>query len=133
MGMNGNHRTCSKSGCPICFESKGEKVILEILKKLKIKYKPQLIFKSCKNIRTLPFDFVVETSNGIKIIEYQGEQHYFPVAFNGHGNVIKQFENVKKNDKIKLEWCKEKQVSLLAIPYWEFDKIEEIIKKFVNT
>jgi hypothetical protein len=74
-----NSRTSCKCGCPICNESKGEKKTAEILLSLNIKFKRQWRFKSCKYKNPLPFDFVIKTKNGIKTIEYQGEQHYIPI------------------------------------------------------
>ena len=128
-----NHRTNDKSGCPICLGSKGEKFTAMVLEKLGFRYKRQHRFRSCKNIRTLPFDFLVKTKNGIKTIEYQGKQHYVLVNFGTTElNAKNNFEKIKKNDIIKMNWCQEMEIPLLIIPYWKFNEIEEMVKEFVN-
>jgi len=50
-------------GCPICKESKGEKLISNILEDLKIKFIKQKKFKECKDKRQLPFDFYLPDYN----------------------------------------------------------------------
>ena len=84
----------------------------------------------------LPFDFVVKTNYGIKIIEYQGEQHYKPVNFTGSKKdneyLLEVLKSVKKRDGIKKKWCAEKCLPFLEIPYWEFDNIESLVKKFCS-
>jgi hypothetical protein len=35
----------------------------------------------------------------------------------------------QKIDQIKREYCKNNNIKLLEIPYWDFDKIEEILNK----
>ena len=128
------HRTgADKTGCPICNESKGEKLISEILKKIGKNFERQAKYESCRFIRKLPFDFAVIEKGNIFLIEYQGRQHYEPCAFGGSNqNQNENFEKIKKNDKIKLKWANDNGIALLAIPYWEFDAIEERIKEFFN-
>ncbi|HIP31401.1 MAG TPA: hypothetical protein EYG86_01425 [Crocinitomicaceae bacterium] len=45
------------SGCPVCNESKGEKLISKILKEKSVNFVRQKRFKDCKNKAVLPFDF----------------------------------------------------------------------------
>ena len=68
------------------------------------------------------FDFVIlDESNQITIcIEFDGEQHFHPVEyFGGEEAFIKQQER----DNRKNEWCKENNIKLIRIPYYDFDKI----------
>lgn len=118
------------TSCPICKESKGEKAVAKTLTNFSLKFKRQWKFKSCKNVNSLPFDFVVKTKNGIKIIEYQGEQHFFPIKFFG-GN--ENFIKLKKRDLIKQNWCKKKKIPLLAINYLDFENIEQLVQAYINT
>ena len=67
-------------------------------------------------------------------IEYNGEQHYIPVDFAGKGkewaeNKLKNTQNV---DNIKSRYCKDNNIKLIIIPYFEFDNIEKILKKELN-
>ena len=115
-----------KSGrrCPYCNESKGEKEIGKILKKYGIDFKPQYKFENCKFYKKLPFDFYLPQYN--ICIEYDGEFHYKMImGFN-------EFVNGKIRDTIKTIYCKENEIKLIRIPYWDFDNIETILKKELN-
>jgi hypothetical protein len=35
-------------------------------------------------------------------------------------------------DEIKNQYCKDHEITLIRIPYWEFDNIEEILKNIQN-
>ncbi len=119
------------NGCPSCSESKGEKQTALILDNLNIKYKRGWRESNCRNILCLPFDFAIlnEKEVFLGLIEYQGIQHYKPIErFGGQ----KAFESLQKRDLIKFNYCKNNKIPLLRIPYWEFDKIETLIKEFLN-
>lgn len=107
-------------GCPKCIESKGERSISKWLYNNNFTYKEQFKFKKCKNERPLPFDFYLPDYN--ICIEYDGEFHFKETTL---GNDLKQ---QKKHDKIKNEFCKENNIKLIRIPYWEFDNIETILE-----
>lgn len=121
-------RTLRGNGCPTCQDSKGEKQVEKVLNNLGLSYVKQKRFPSCKDRRTLPFDFYLEELN--ILIEYQGKQHYEPLFFGGDCNNL--FELIKKHDTIKENWCSENKIKLSAIPYTKFKDIEEIIKRGVT-
>ena len=110
--------------CPICKESKGERKISYVLDKLNIKYEPQYKFKNCKHKQMLPFDFYLSKYN--ICIEYQGQQHYEKIEYFGGE---KKFNIQKERDEIKRNYCKDNNIRLIEIPYWEYDNIEEILKR----
>ena len=116
----------SGCGCPICRESRGEKKIRNYLINNQIKFIPQYKFNDCKNDSQLPFDFYLPDYN--ICVEYNGIQHYKPVKhFGGEERFILQ----QKCDKIKLDYCNIKNISLIIIKYNE--NIEEVlIKKIKN-
>lgn len=69
----------------------------------------------------LKFDFAIfELDNLICLIECQGEQHYNPVD---HFGGEKQFLRQQSYDNKKREYCKQHNLRLIEIPYWDFDKI----------
>ena len=117
-------RTNLKSGCPNCCSSKMEGLIYNILTKHHIKFKTQHKFDDCKNIFPLPFDFYLEDYNAT--VEAQGEGHYQPIKFFGGEE---KFEKQQIRDQIKRDYCKDNDIKLIEIPYWEFDNIEEILIK----
>lgn len=113
-------------GCPSCSESKGEKETSKILDRHGFSYIKQFKFDDCKYKQNLIFDFYVEEKF---LIEYDGEQHYYPVdRFGGKDS----FKIQKERDKSKNDWCNKKEIPLLRIPYWEFDNIENKILEFVK-
>jgi len=112
-------------GCPICSISQGEKKIKEYLDQNEFEYKQEYRITECKNEKPLPFDFVVFLDN-IVLIEYHGKQHYKSVPYFG-GN--KHFTLRQKCDKIKQDYCKNHNIPLIIIPYWDFEKVEKILEK----
>lgn len=113
-----------KSGCPKCNLSKGELAVEKYLLSHQVRYETQKRFDDCKNVYTLPFDFYIEDLN--TAIEYDGHLHYMSVDFFGGNDAL---ENRQKLDDIKTNYCKENNIKLIRIPYWDFDNIEEILNK----
>jgi hypothetical protein len=64
-------------------------------------------------------------------IEYDGEGHYFPCFGYIPENKQKNLEDCQRRDKIKDEWAKANNIPLLRIPYWDYDRIEELIDAFI--
>lgn len=117
-----NGRRCPK--CKGIGSSSGEKIINIFLKTNNIKSIYEYSHKKCRNKYKLSFDFKIKGKP--ILIEYNGRQHYKPVKYFGGKNA---FEQQKINDKIKKDFCKENNIKLIIIPYWEKDNIEEILKK----
>jgi len=115
-------------GCPKCsFQSKGENKIELLLKQRSINFIPQKTFPDCKNINVLEFDFYLPNYNAN--IEYQGRQHYESVDYFGGE---KSFKLNQKRDQIKRDYCKNNNIKLIEIPYWDFDNIEQILQRELN-
>ncbi|MDU4051151.1 MAG: hypothetical protein E7H33_09565 [Clostridium perfringens] len=114
-----------KSGqcCPICKESKGEKAIRLYLEKNNIEFKQEYRFDDCRLRRSLPFDFYIPKYN--LCIEFDGEQHYKANDFFGE----ESFKETQKRDKIKNDYCRENNINLIRIPYWELDNVESILNE----
>jgi DNA-directed RNA polymerase subunit RPC12/RpoP len=119
-------RTMRGRGCQRCNLSKGEKQIIFILDSKKIQYVIQKRFSDCKFYYTLPFDFYIPSLN--LCIEYNGIQHYESVK---HFGGLEHFGDVQNKDIIKGEYCKENNIKLVKIPYWDFDNIEKILSEFI--
>lgn len=60
------------------------------------------------------------SNNLIKLIEFDGEQHYKPVDYFGGQE---QFERQKDRDKKKDEYCLNHNIKLQRISYQDYDKI----------
>lgn len=115
------------AGCIGCNISIGEKKMLDILNKIGIKYIPQYPIKTVKNMKPQRFD-AFDIINNIAF-EYNGEQHYYPVDFAGKGKIWaeEQFTIIKKRDQLKIEYCRNNNIPIVIIPYWERDNIEYFI------
>lgn len=121
-----NYITHDINRCRYCSntESAGERAVRLYLESLQIDYVQQKKFEDCADKRQLPFDFYLIDQN--ILIEYDGEQHYWAVFGE------KSFQNTLKHDEIKNNYCKENDIPLLRIPYWEKGNIEIIIDNFIN-
>lgn len=124
-------RTTLSTGCPKCNMSHGEKQIMEYLVKHNIKYCTQFRIKECKNKQPLPFDFAIWIDNELKLIEFNGEQHYKTDSrrFSSKENLKK----IKFRDKIKKDYCIKNKIPLLIIKYDSISKIEDILDGFTKT
>lgn len=108
--------------CPSCKFTKGERAINLWLIKNGFYFQPQKKFADCKLKKELPFDFYLPELN--LCIEYDGILH-----FEDKFNSPEQFKLTKKRDNIKTKYCKENNIKLIRIPYWNLKKIEKILEK----
>lgn len=115
------------SGCPICAtKSKGEDKISEILTAKNISFTRQKRYADCKNKRVLPFDFYLDDYD--ILIEYDGRQHYVGYSAFGGNDTLKK---TQFHDSIKNKYCKDNNIILIRIPYWDFGNIEKILNKII--
>lgn len=116
--------------CPFCRQSQLERKVCLYLDARKINYIPQYRFDDCRNKLPLPFDFAIfdNKENLMFLCETDGRQHFELVEIYGE----EEFELTQKRDRIKNEYCKNNNIKLIRIPYWEIDNIEEILKKELN-
>lgn len=128
------HNHLKGQGCPVCKSSKGESIIFKYLTSKGISFIPQYKFDDCRsplyrNIR-LPFDFFLPDYN--ICIEFDGRQHFKVVDFGqssiNQKKIQKQFENTKRNDSIKTQYCIDNNIKLIRIPYWEIKNISVILE-----
>ena len=114
-----HHRT-SKNGteCPFCKkQSKGERLIKSILDEYNVEYKEQEWFEDLYGDkgRPLMFDFTLYRNHKwVGTIEYQGQQHYKPVAIYGGE---KSYEELIHRDLLKTQYCLERGVPILNVAY----------------
>jgi hypothetical protein len=116
-------------------KSKGESKIEDFLINNNFTYDTQFTFKDCKDVKSLPFDFAIFKDNVLMmLIEFDGEQHYKHIRFGGisEEKAKHNFETNIFRDQIKNNYCKGNRILLLRIPYWEYDRINEILCHYLK-
>ena len=109
-----------KQNCPKCsLNFKGEEEIRNFAKKNNIILEEQKTFEDLKDKRLLKFDFYNKEKN--LCIEFDGKQHFEPIFGD------KSFKETQEHDKLKNAYCKENNINLLRMPYWDFYKINGIL------
>ena len=106
-----------------CLKSKGEVSIENILKELQLRYIKQYTIKD-EPVNKLRFDFAIidNQSKILCLIEYQGIQHYNCVDYFGGQE---GFEKQQHRDNLKRQYCKENNIKLIEIPYWDYDNLNK--------
>lgn len=101
-----------------CLKSTGEMLINQILTDNQINFITQYTIHY--NNSFYKFDYAIFNDNDelIKLIEFDGEQHY--PEFN---NQYYNYELTHSRDIIKNQYCKENNIVLNRIPYWEKDNL----------
>lgn len=102
------------NGCQICRQSRGEVVTRTVLESLSISYTAQARLPGCIYREQLSCDFFIDHLGKKIIIEYNGQQHYEPVAFFG-GEV--GFAVTQARDKAKIDYATSNGIPLIIIPY----------------
>lgn len=109
---------------------KRRKKIIKYLQDNKINFLREYFFNDLRGDKNKPlrFDFaVLNTLNEVVyLVEFDGEFH-FKKMYEDH-----DLEKQKRYDKMKDDYCKEHNIKLLRIPYWEFDNIEDILDLYLK-
>ena len=109
-----------------CIKSFGEEKISQLLRENNIFFEREKQFNNCRfpdTNKMARFDFYV---NNEYIIEFDGKQHF------EINNFFEQnLENIQEHDNFKNNWCKENNIPIIRIPYYQLEnlKIEDIILK----
>lgn len=117
--------------CPKCNESLGERFIADCLDSMNLPYKREFTFEKCRFKKCLPFDFVVFMNEEIlALIEFDGRQHFSAIDYFGGEE---GFKLTQQRDEIKSTFCKQNNIPLIRIPFWDIDKIENILKEHLQS
>lgn len=116
-------RSGNTLSCGLCFPSRGEQKICDILLAHQINFLQQYKLDGCKSIYHLPFDFAIFDKNNdlLCLIEYQGRQHYEKSFVFDDNEETLEYRQYK--DQIKREFCNQNNIRLIEIPYTDFEKI----------
>lgn len=126
-------------GCPYegIRNSKYSKFVDKYLSDRKIEFEREKRYDDCVFERPLPFDFYLPEIN--MCIEVDGEFHYIESKSEKSIQNAKnsRLELVQLRDSIKTQYCKDNNIKLLRLPYYDFKKFgkildEEVIALYVN-
>jgi hypothetical protein len=120
-------------GCPYCGirQSRYMDIVENYFDTHNIQYEKEKVFEGCRNIRPLPFDYYIESKN--ICVEVDGEFHYETNSV--YLNNRSSYEEVHKRDLIKTQYCKDNNIKLIRLPYYDVDNFENILnlELHVNT
>lgn len=120
----------TRHACGVCSKgiSKGELKISIILSQNNIPFKREYALTDLKSSKNVPrrMDFAIFDKEKIKyFIEYQGIQHYEDIDY-----FRQSLEEIQRADKEKKEYCKNKNIPLIIIPYSDYNILDmEYINK----
>lgn len=96
-------------------------------------YQKEKTFEDCVYKKVLPFDFYLTIYNAC--IEVDGIGHYRPVNYMKNKEQAQTvYETRVITDKIKTDYCNNKHIPLLRLPFWEIEagNYQEILRRFVQ-
>ena len=104
-----------------CQKSIGEYNIIQVLKQNALPYIKEFCFPNS----LMRYDFAIlnEAKEVIRLIEFDGEQHYENNIKNNGWNTYQKYQYTLERDKIKNDLAKQNNIPLIRIPYWERDNI----------
>lgn len=111
-------QTVDKTNSCGCEHSIGEKNICELLIKNNIPFQKEVCFPELGKLR---YDFAIldNDKNILRLIEFDGEQHYADSVRKTGWNTLEHFKVLAKNDKIKNAYANSQKIPLVRIPCWE--------------
>jgi hypothetical protein len=120
VSIHPNNHIHLQQGCAICVGSKGVRRIADFLKELKIGFISEWTDHDCIYKQRLRFDFFLPDHD--IVIEFDGVQHFEPVSFGSNeseAELEEKFKGLQMRDGLKDAWCKENNIGMIRIPYYE--------------
>jgi len=112
--INGNTKSCG------CIKSFGNMNIDLILNNSNIIYKKEYAINIENKYYKYDFAIYDENKNIMRLIEFDGEQHYYPTS---GWNTKEKYKQQNHRDFLKNQYALSHNIPLVRIPYWERDNI----------
>ena len=98
-----------------CLKSQGEEIINNILSESLLNYQTQ--YTVLINQSYMRFDYAIFNKDNIllRLIEFDGEQHF--------NSKSPWYKITHYNDILKNKYCKDNNIQLIRIPYWEINNL----------
>lgn len=129
--LNNNLKSGGSQSCG-CVQSRGERIIAQILRENKINFKQQVSFNDLRGPKggLLKFDFgIYDGENLCELIEFDGRQHFQEA--DGIWNSKETLATRKTNDKLKDLYCEKNNIPLMRIPYYDIGKLDAEYLKLI--
>lgn len=123
----------AKQECPECYGTANSKLTRVIdcwLNKNNVEHTKEYIFDDCLHEKHLRFDYAIFSKGELQmLIEADGEQHFKPSnLFGGEETFIL----TQKRDSIKNKYCKDNDIKLLRVPYYEIENVDSILHEYIQ-
>lgn len=122
--VNGNNLQSGNTTSCGCVNSRGENLIQQILQQNNINFSKEYSFSDFKTDKgyVYRFDFAVFKDNKLDyLIEFDGRQHF--EGPNAKWTESYSKEEIQFKDNQKNKYCKEHNIKLKRIPYYDINKI----------
>ncbi len=122
--VSGNNLQSGTTTSCGCVNSRGETLIQQILQQNNINFSKEYSFPDLKSDKgyVVRFDFAVFENNKLAyLIEFDGRQHYEGPDAKWTHSYSK--EELQQRDQMKNQYCKEHNIKLKRIPYYDIGKI----------
>jgi hypothetical protein len=117
--------------CPVCSKKKSTYAVLteNYLNNNNIIYDTEYKILGCQDKDLLRFDYCIKNQDKFILLEVDGQFHY-KISYGGEYGLSEQ----QRRDEIKNQFCKENNIPLIRVPYWEFknDNYKQIIMEGVK-
>lgn len=110
-----------------CVKSTGERLISNFLMNHNINFIQQYSFNDLTGINNglLKFDFCCFIDEKLILIEYDGVQHFQVGGWYDQNKL----NYIQKHDELKNNYCKNNNIPLYRIPYYDINNIDIILKQ----
>ena len=102
---------------------KGERKVADVLDSLGVKFFHEYTLEDFDG----RFDFYLPQYDAA--IEFDGPLHFEPVDSLGGEE---KFIQVQHRDDLKFIFCRKNDIPLLRVPYWQIDRVEGILERFIS-
>lgn len=102
---------------------KGERKVADVLDSLGVKFFHEYTLEDFDG----RFDFYLPQYDAA--IEFDGLHHFEPVEnFGGE----ERFIHIQHRDDLKFIFCRKNDIPLLRVPYWQLNRVEGILERFIS-
>ena len=128
--VSGHHLRDGHTKSCGCQKSQGELWLHQWFSQHHINYSIQYTFTDLKDIKLLKFDFAIIVDGQLRLVEYDGPQHFY--ASSGW-NDEDHLKYTQKHDEMKNDYCIQHNIPLLRLRFSLSDlEKDQLLKEFLG-